>query len=257
MKPEVLEQLNKEAPLCACGCGQQVVYSQNRYGYNSYIKGHSGRCRRSPLVKTAPLCACGCGQPTRYLEDFHRYNKYLVGHQQAFKKLHGKKNQPVSLCACGCGQPTRYDMNIGGFRTFINGHQHEYLRQYRLLHAKKYQPGPLCACGCGERVKYNKNNYKYFRYIDGHYHCPLSVYINLLKNRYLYSMSTDLRIKSFRKAATREGIPHSEQQRILKELGIDTDIDVDDILPTLISKTNKNIVVKELEKTKELFFRKV
>ena len=74
---------NQPAPLCKCGCGQQVEWIPSRNRWGRFIHGHNQRGRPSPNRKnygSAPLCTCGCGK--RITSKRHgKWCVYLHGHQ--------------------------------------------------------------------------------------------------------------------------------------------------------------------------------
>ncbi len=50
-----------QAPLCECGCGQQVEESRKRPGtWNRFYSRHTSAANVERF-KSAPLCKCGCG----------------------------------------------------------------------------------------------------------------------------------------------------------------------------------------------------
>jgi len=201
-----------------------------------------------------PLCACGCGLRTKYNKSTCKFPKYCNGHRyypHPTKKYHGP------LCACGCGQQVKYHYGYRRYNKYINGHRYQKCIDGCIVPiAKKHQLGPLCACGCGQHVKYNTVTVKFNKFIKGHNIISMKAIIaNVKANK----TSLGTRLACFRAVASMHGIPYTTQQEILKELGIDVDVDdLSDVLPTLIPKSNlKKEVMEEVEGLKELYFRRV
>jgi hypothetical protein len=91
------KMIDKEIPICRCGCGQRVVYLRG-----NYLKGHRQKhlsiIRKQQLANIPlPLCQCGCGNHVT-----HHENKYLLNHNRRGKFK--QKEKCTKLCACGCGQ---------------------------------------------------------------------------------------------------------------------------------------------------------
>lgn len=66
-------------------------------------------------MSEAPLCACGCGQQTTRRRKgllknggrkLGRYQKYILHHKKRSVAITAEPN-PAGLCMCGCGQRTR------------------------------------------------------------------------------------------------------------------------------------------------------
>lgn len=74
-----------EAPLCKCGCGQEVKWNKHSKRWNSILKGHTSPCKKPNL------CLCGCGNETKI------GNKYCKGHFKHTEENKKKFGQPGEL----------------------------------------------------------------------------------------------------------------------------------------------------------------
>lgn len=71
------DQTIPEAPLCACGCGLHIMWSERTQGYANYRRGHHFRKVHD---SQAPLCACGCGTKVKFRHGA-TWAKFSYGHQ--------------------------------------------------------------------------------------------------------------------------------------------------------------------------------
>jgi len=110
--------MDEQAPLCKCGCGQHVSWSKYAKRWNKYVNvGHSRRL--NILRGDAPLCACGCGEHVTWNKHDKRWNTYVNGGHAKRKPDHVLENPP--LCACGCGDPVKMSRDYG-WNEFLRGH---------------------------------------------------------------------------------------------------------------------------------------
>lgn len=86
-----------EAPLCLCGCFNQVDWNKWRNRWNTYCRGHSAVKRKipRPASNEAPLCACGCSVQVSWNEKTKDWNKYIRGHHM--KTLEAKEKMRLRL----------------------------------------------------------------------------------------------------------------------------------------------------------------
>lgn len=69
-----------KAPLCACGCGNQVTESVKYPGHwNTFFSRH-GRERNEEQFKKPPRCECGCGQAVDWIPSRQAWRKLAQHH---------------------------------------------------------------------------------------------------------------------------------------------------------------------------------
>jgi len=90
---------SKEAPLCACGCGERVKWNKQYKRWNRFINGHNNRgILYWTEQKEAPkLCECGCKKIVNF------GNRFIKGHGKRGERYWAKQEK-AKLCECGCGE---------------------------------------------------------------------------------------------------------------------------------------------------------
>ncbi len=79
---EWVERMQKEAPLCDCGCGKQIIVKKahRHHGIPRFIHGHRVRVGNSRSKKIdrwveqnqgINFCVCGCGRPIELRRQHH------------------------------------------------------------------------------------------------------------------------------------------------------------------------------------------
>ena len=189
MKTSEIQKPTTLPPLCACGCGKPVNWSDSFNHWCKYLAGHYNQTVYKKRGEP-PFCACGCGNPVKWNTARGTWCKYLVGHQLIVTVR--KRGEPP-FCACGCGNPVSWNNTMGKWSTYVRDH-------CMRMHRKVLEKPPLCACGCGSPVEWNKTSTKWCQYYKNH-----QVLMNFTKNK-----------RVFKSWATNRSIPVDVQNLILK-----------------------------------------
>lgn len=159
-----MDNKNSEAPLCMCGCKNQVTWNERKKKWNIYIHGHNKPTQKCIPNEEGPLCKCGCGKSVKWSKKHNRWNEYIDHHNNRKLTFFAENRGEPPLCACGCGEKVEWCKHNSKWNIYIYGHQSRNSSYNERINIEQ----PLCACGCGEKVIWSKSECRWNTYIRGH-----------------------------------------------------------------------------------------